>query len=186
MTVRFFYPVSSYSLYIIRCNPKPLLVLLVCLCKIFQRTLSLLLARSVFLKSECKSTNYFPFHQIFRGKSFKKVMILTRIHILRRSRGQNSLYYTCTRLRGRGRTHTSALIYAYYNKIQSRLTSTSIHFLSLSTRDSPQLKTENSIPYIFWRSSKDYVATAIKSSSDRHKIFWRSPKDCVTYAMQSL
>ena len=142
MTVRFFYPVSSYSLYIIRCNPKPLLVLLVCLCKIFQRTLSLLLARSVFLKSECKSTNYFPFHQIFRGKSFKKVAILTRIHILRRSRGQNSLYYTCTRLRGRGRTHTSALIYAYYNKIQSRLTSTSIHFLSLSTRDSPQLKTE--------------------------------------------
>ena len=72
------------------------------------------------------------------------------------------------------------------NKIQSRLTSTSIHFLSLSTRDSPQLKTENSIPYIFWRSSKGCVATAIKSSSDRHKIFWRSPKDCVTYAMQSL
>ena len=48
-------------------------------------------------------------------------MILTRIHILRRSRGQNSLYYTCTRLRGRGRTHTPALIHAYYNKIQSRL-----------------------------------------------------------------
>ena len=113
-------------------------------------------------------------------------MILTRIHILMRSRGQNSLYHTCTRLRGRGRTHTSALIYASYNKIQSRLTSTSIHFLSLSTRDSPQLKTENSIPDIFWRSSKDCMATAIKSSSDRHKIFWRSPKDCVTYAMQSL
>ena len=67
-------------------------------------------------------------------------MILTRIHILMRSRGQNSLYYTCTRLRGRGRTHTPALIHAYYNKIQSRLTSTSVHFLSLSTRDSPQLK----------------------------------------------
>lgn len=113
-------------------------------------------------------------------------MILTSVHISKQSRGQNSLYYTCTRLRGRGRTHTSALIYAYYNKIQSRLTSTSIHFLSLSTRDSPQLKTENSIPYIFWRSSKGCVATAIKSSSDRHKIFWRSPKDCVTYAMQSL
>ena len=29
-----------YTPYIIRCNPKPLLVLLVCLCKIFQRTLS--------------------------------------------------------------------------------------------------------------------------------------------------
>ena len=142
-----------------------------------------MLARSVFLKSECKSTNYFPFHQIFREKSFKKVVILTRIHISRRSRGQNSLYYTCTRLRGRGRTHTSALIYAYYNKIQSRLTSTSIHFLSLSTRDSPQLKTENSIPYIFWRSSKDCVATAIKSSSDRQNILWRSPKDCVTYTI---
>ena len=48
-------------------------------------------------------------------------MILTRIHISRQSRGQNSLYYTCTRLRGRGRTHTPALIHAYYNKIQSRL-----------------------------------------------------------------
>ena len=107
-------------------------------------------------------------------------MILTRIHILMRSRGQNSLYHTCTRLRGRGRTHTSALIYASYNKIQSRLTSTSIHFLSLSTRDSPQLKTENSIPDIFWRSSKDCMATAIKSSSGRHKMFWRSLKDNLT------
>ena len=140
-----------------------------------------MLARSVFLKSECKSTNYFPFHQIFREKSFKKVMILTSVHTSRQSRGQNSLYYTCTRLRGRGRTHTSALIYAYYNKIQIRLTSTSIHFLSLSTRDSPQLKTENSIPYIFWRSSKDCVATAIKSSSGRHKMFLRSQKDCLTF-----
>ena len=54
------------------------------------------------------------------------------------------------------------------------------NFLSLSTRDSPQLKTENSIPYIFWRSSKDCVATAIKSSSGRHKMFWRSLKDNLT------
>ena len=139
-----------------------------------------MLARSVFLKSECKSTNYFPFHQIFQGKSFKKAVILTRIHISGRLRWQNSLYYTCTRLRWRGRAHTPALIHAYYNKIQSRLASISIHFLSLSTRDSPQLKTENSIPYIFWRSSKDCVATAIKSSSGRHKMFWRSLKDNLT------
>ena len=140
-----------------------------------------MLARSVFLKSECKSTNYFPFHQIFRGKSFKKAVFLTRIHILRRSRGQNSLYYTCTRLRGRGRTHTPALIYAYYNKILCRLTSTSIHFLSLSTRDSPQLKTENSIPYIFWRSSKERMTNVRRCYGGRQNIFWRSPNNRVAY-----
>ena len=37
----------------------------------------MLLRESVFLKSECKSTNYFSFHQIFGEKSFKNRHYLT-------------------------------------------------------------------------------------------------------------
>ena len=47
-------------------------------------------------------------------------MILTRIHISRRLKGQNSLYYTCTRLRGRGRAHTLAQL--FYNVVFSHPT----------------------------------------------------------------
>ena len=59
MTVRFFYPVSSYSLYIIRCNSKPLLVLLVCLCKIFQRTLSLCMLREAISQKRVQKYELF-------------------------------------------------------------------------------------------------------------------------------
>ena len=126
MTVRFFYPVQLHPLYIIRCKSNRFLYYLSVYVKSFKELFLHALSESEFLKSECKSTNYFENHQIFRGKSFKKNAFLTRIHILRRLGGQNSLYYTCTRLRGRGRTHTPALIHAYYNKNHGRLASTSI------------------------------------------------------------
>ena len=80
---------------------KPLLVLLVCLCKVFQRTLSLCRpVRSVFLKSECKSTDYFSNHQIFSGKSLKFNSILTIKGRFWCFLWGNTLFYT--RMRGWG------------------------------------------------------------------------------------
>ena len=87
---------SLHTPYIIRCNPKPLLVLLVCLCKIFQRTLSFVaLSNTRFLKSECKSTNYFRNCQIFQKESFIFVSFLTVLNNLSFHFRQRSLLYTC-------------------------------------------------------------------------------------------
>ena len=70
MTVRFFYPVPSYSLYIIRCNPKPLLVLLVCLCKIFQRTLSLVAKRCCISQKRVQKYKQFSIPPNISRKKF--------------------------------------------------------------------------------------------------------------------
>ena len=52
------------------------------------------LGRSVFLKSECKSTNYFPNTQEFRRKSFEINSYLTIQRRFRRISTSLSLYYT--------------------------------------------------------------------------------------------
>uniref|UniRef100_UPI004024E941 hypothetical protein n=1 Tax=Segatella hominis TaxID=2518605 RepID=UPI004024E941 len=59
--------------------------------KSFKELFLLLLRESVFLKSECKSTNYFPFHQIFQEKSFKNAKILTFNYSLILKLKENSL-----------------------------------------------------------------------------------------------
>jgi len=59
--------------------------------KSFKELFLLLLRESVFLKSECKSTNYFPFHKIFREKSFKNISILTFNYSLTLKLKENSL-----------------------------------------------------------------------------------------------
>ena len=69
MTVRFFYPVSSCTLYI-RCNLKPLLVLLVCLCKIFQRTLSLVAKRSCISQKRVQKYKQFSIPPNISRKKF--------------------------------------------------------------------------------------------------------------------
>ena len=53
----------------------------------------MLLRESVFLKSECKSTNYFSFHQIFREESCIFLSNLTLINTFRVSNPFFSLLY---------------------------------------------------------------------------------------------
>ena len=62
---------------IIRCNQDRFLYYLSVYVKSFKELFSYLLVRGVFLKSECKSTNYFPNTQEFRRKSLKINSYLT-------------------------------------------------------------------------------------------------------------
>ena len=62
---------------IIRCNQDRFLYYLSVYVKSFKELFLLSLGRSVFLKSECKSTNYFPNTQEFRRKSLKINSYLT-------------------------------------------------------------------------------------------------------------
>ena len=62
---------------IIRCNQDRFLYYLSVYVKSFKELFLLSLGRSVFLKSECKSTNYFPNTQEFRQKSLKINSYLT-------------------------------------------------------------------------------------------------------------
>ena len=62
---------------IIRCNQDRFLYYLSVYVKSFKELFLYLLGRSVFLKSECKSTNYFPNTQEFRRKSLKINSYLT-------------------------------------------------------------------------------------------------------------
>ena len=62
---------------IIRCNQDRFLYYLSVYVKSFKELFLKLLKRSVFLKSECKSTNYFPNTQEFRQKSLKINSYLT-------------------------------------------------------------------------------------------------------------
>ena len=55
----------------------------------------MLLRESAFLKSECKSTNYFRNYQIFREKSLEINSILTIILHFMKEKQHNSLVYTC-------------------------------------------------------------------------------------------
>ena len=57
-------------LYIIRCNQKPLLVLLVCLCKIFQRTLSLVAKRSCISQKRVQKYKQFSIPPNISRKKF--------------------------------------------------------------------------------------------------------------------
>ena len=85
---------SSRPIYIIRCNQDRFLYYLSVYVKSFKELFLLLLVRGVFLKSECKSTNYFPNTQEFRRKSLKINRYLTIRMKKKRLSCLHSLYYT--------------------------------------------------------------------------------------------
>ena len=82
LTVRFFYPVCQTP-YIIRCKTNRFLYYLSVYVKSFKELFLMSPRENAFLKSECKSTNNFPTHQIFQGKSSYFNSILTEQHIFR-------------------------------------------------------------------------------------------------------
>ena len=72
--------------------------------KSFKELFLLSLRESVFLKSECKSTNYFSFPQIFSQKSWDFSTFLTLIKIFWSFSYHYTLFYTCIRLPARAHT----------------------------------------------------------------------------------
>ena len=106
---------------IIRCNQDRFLYYLSVYVKSFKELFSYLLKRSVFLKSECKSTNYFPNTQEFRRKSLKINSYLTvRVRNKRLSCPTLIILYTRERgLRVCGRTGEGNMMFSINKALHS-------------------------------------------------------------------
>ena len=90
--------------------------------KSFKELFLLLLRESVFLKSECKSTNYFSFHQIFSQKSWDfSAFFNTYKDFLEFFLPLHFILYMHTPACMCGRTPASALIILYsYSKTEKK------------------------------------------------------------------